>query len=84
MSFKINKNCYFTKLDDKAVVLNTSSGIYYELDQKACYIWKMLEENHQHEEIIDSYAENFNVSKKNSTEALKKFVEQARNEGFIE
>lgn len=84
MQFKINNQCYFTELDDKAVVLNTSSGIYYELDTKACYIWKMLEKNHQHEEIIDSYAENFNVSKKNSAEALKKFIEHARNEGFIE
>lgn len=83
MQFKINSQCYFTELDDKAVVLNTSSGIYYELDPKACYIWKMIENNHQLEEIIGSYAENFSVNKKNSTEALNKFIEHARNEGFI-
>ena len=84
MKFKINNQCYFTELDDKAVVLNTSSGIYYELDPKACYIWKMIEKNNQLEEIIDSYEKNFNVNEKNSITAVKKFIEQARDEGFIE
>ena len=66
MNFKINKNCYFTQLDEKAVVLDTSSGCYYELDEKACYLWMMIEKDYEYKEIISSYQIKFLINKEES------------------
>ena len=71
-------------MDDKAIVLNTSSGCYYELDSKACHIWKLIEKDYGNEEIISFYEQKFSISRKKSIEALEEFISQAKNEGFLE
>ena len=83
MHLKINSNCYFTELDDKAIVLNTSSGFYYELDEKSCYIWKMVEKNYEYEEIISLYKKKFLFSREESVEALDAFISKAKEESFL-
>ena len=81
---KVNEECYFTLIDEKSIVLNTSTDIYYELDDKATYIWNCFVNNVPKNQIIEQYQVEFNKNKEESKQAIESFISDAMSQGLIE
>ena len=40
---KINKDCYFTEIDEKSIILNTATDLYFELDEKEDPLYLLIQ-----------------------------------------
>lgn len=81
---KINKDCYFTEIDEKSIILNTATDLYFELDEKATFLWKCLANRISKEEAITQYQTKFKKDKEESIVAYESFISEANIEGLLE
>jgi hypothetical protein len=56
----LNRDVVFAELDAEAILLNTTTGIYFGLDDVATRIWALLDQDltdeQIHAQILDEYA----------------------------
>ena len=83
MKLKISNSCFFTELDEKGILLNTLDGYYYEFDDKAAFIWKLLMANDDVQKIKESYSEKFQISNSKSNEFIDEFIDDLKTKGFL-
>ena len=83
MEIRISNSCFFTELDEKGILLDTSDGIYYEFDDKAAFIWKMLMANDELQKIKKLYSEKFQINDSESNEFINEFIDDLKNKGFL-
>jgi len=83
MELKISNSCFFTELDEKGILLDTSDGIYYEFDDKAAFIWKLLMAEDELQKIKALYSEKFQISNSESNEFIEEFIDDLKIKGFL-
>ena len=83
MEIRISNYCFFTELDEKGILLNTLDGYYYEFDDKAAFIWKLLMANDDVQKIKESYSEKFQISNSKSNEFIDEFIDDLKTKGFL-
>ena len=83
MKLKISNSCFFTELDEKGILLNTADGVYYEFDDKAAFIWKMLMADDELQTIKKLYSEKFQISNSESNEFIDEFIDDLKTKGFL-
>jgi coenzyme PQQ synthesis protein D (PqqD) len=56
----LNRDVVFAELDTEAILLNTTTGIYFGLDDVATRVWALLDQDltdeQIHAQILDEYA----------------------------
>jgi hypothetical protein len=56
----LNRDVVFAELDAEAILLNTTTGIYFGLDDVATRVWALLDQDltdeQIHAQILDEYA----------------------------
>ena len=83
MEIRISNSCFFTELDEKGILLNTLDGYYYEFDDKAAFIWKLLMADDDVQKIKELYSEKFQISNSKSNEFIDEFIDDLKTKGFL-
>ena len=52
-NFTKNKTCLTTKLDGRMIILDTETGIYFEINETGTLIWDLLNRSKSREKIIE-------------------------------
>lgn len=72
------------ELQDEAIVLGLEKGMYYELDQVAALVWKLIVTPHRVSDIRDQVMVAFDVDEATCERDLLVFLGQLLDEGLIE
>ena len=83
MELRISDSCFFTELDEKGILLHTLDGTYYEFDDKAAFIWKLLMANDELQIIKKLYSEKFQICISESNVFIDEFIEDLKIKGFL-
>lgn len=83
MELKISNACFFSELDEKGILLDTSDGFYYEFDDKAAFIWKHIMANDDVQRIKELYSEKFKITNGEGDIFIDEFVNELKNKGFL-
>ena len=57
-----NPKCITTNIEDKLIVLEFESGIYFELNRVGMIIWDLIDDHQTSDEIIQILNDKFNNS----------------------
>ena len=74
---------FFSELDEKGILLDTSDGFYYEFDDKAAFIWKLIMANDDVQTIKELYSEKFMITEDESDIFINEFVNELKTKGFL-
>ena len=74
----------FRDLDDEAVLLNLSTGVYFGLDTVGTRIWHLLLERGQLAAVRDAIVEEYDVTTDVSTADLLGFVDALARAQLVE
>lgn len=83
MELRISNSCFFTELDEKGILLDTSDGMYYEFDDKAAFIWNLLMAEEELQKIKELYSEKFHITNSESNEFIEEFIDDLKIKGFL-
>ena len=83
MELRISNSCFFTELDEKGILLDTSDGMYYEFDDKAAFIWNLLMAEEELQKIKELYSEKFQITYSESNEFIEEFIDDLKTKGFL-
>lgn len=81
--FIINSSCISTSIEEKSVILNIESGIYYELNHTASFIWNCLKQDYTFEKIVIELMNKFNIDEKSVVNSLENTLNQCIGLDFI-
>ena len=70
-NIKKNPKCITTSIEDKLIILEFNSGIYFELNQIGMMIWELIDSFKSSKEIIDILSKEFE-----NTADIEKSVEK--------
>lgn len=71
-------------LDDEAVILNMTKGVYYGLNPSGAKIWKLVQQPRLVREIRDVLLEEYEVDAKRCEADLIALLSQMADQGLIE
>lgn len=54
-----NPECITTSIEDKLIILEFKSGVYFELNQIGMMIWDLIDQHKSSDEIIDTLEKKF-------------------------
>ena len=83
MELRISNSCFFTELDEKGILLDTSDGMYYEFDDKAAFIWNLIMANDELQKIKELYSEKFHITNSESDIFIEEFINDLKTKGFL-
>lgn len=71
------------KLDNEVVILDTTSGSYYLLNETAGRIWELLIEKLSLEKICLNLIHEYDITKEKALDDIKKIINSFKKDGFI-
>ena len=84
MRFKILDDSIISELDDEAILLNISSGIYFQLNSIGLFIVANLNHSTDFNEVKNKIVNKYDVSEKKCEEDLSKFLNKLNERGLLE
>lgn len=78
-----NDSCISTELEDNLIILNTDSGIYFELNFSGAFIWKLLDDENDLNSIKSLIVNKFNLTEPEAEEDLKSFIDYCSKKELI-
>ena len=60
-NFIKNKTCLTTKLEGRMIILDTETGVYFEINETGTIIWDLLSSSKSREKIIEKIMMEFNA-----------------------
>lgn len=93
--FKMSKNdvmdtCYkknpavvSSELDEGAILLDLNTKYYYNLNESALLIWKIMDELSLIPEIAERIAEEYEVDRGRAEESVRRVMAELHKEGLI-
>jgi Coenzyme PQQ synthesis protein D (PqqD) len=79
----LSRGVVFAELDAEAILLNTSTGIYFGLDSVGTRIWTLLGQNLSDEQIHAQLIEEYDVDADELRTDLARLLEQLEAHGLI-
>jgi len=70
-------------LDDEAVLLNVSTGVYFGLDEVGTRIWALMTEGADTDAIVEQLAAEFDASHEQLNADVAAFAEQLHAHGLV-
>lgn len=77
------ENVLWKEIDGKVIVLHISSADFLELNGSAGAIWKLIAEGNDADAIVNTMAEIYNVSRKQLTRDVGKFIARMAAKGLL-
>lgn len=77
-----NPSCITTNIEDKLVILEFESGVYFELNIVGKIIWELIEQNKTSDEIISNLRKKFN-NDSNIKNSVEKFLSDCEDKKLI-
>jgi len=82
--FRVNADEVAAKvIDDEAIIINLTTGVYYSIDTVGARIWSLLENHHDPSEIAAILAREYAVGEDECRGDVVALVEQLREENLI-
>lgn len=78
------KDTLFRTLDQEAVMLNLSTGIYFGLDPVGTKIWHWIEEHGRLERVLESMLSEFEVSRETAEKDLFNLIQSLQKNELVE
>ena len=79
-----NKKATWRIVGDEAVIINTETRIYYNLNETGTFIWRLLAKSPlPTEEITGKLAERYEKKKDKIANDVKRVLSDLKNEGLI-
>lgn len=73
-----------TTIDGEAVILETESGVYFGLNEVATYIWELLDEPRDLEELCEAVLSEYDVSRERCERDLQEVLRDLEGRGLVE
>lgn len=71
------------KLEGKVVILDTSSGEYYVLNETASLIWERLLSHQEPQEICQRLIQEYETSEERALQDMKELIQRLRADGLL-
>lgn len=81
-NIKKNPKCITTSIEDKLIILEFNSGIYFELNQIGMMIWDLIDSFKSSKEIIDILSKEFE-NKADIEKSVEKFLTDCSKKKLI-
>lgn len=81
--FKRNENIRWREFGTDAILLNPSSGDYFEISEAALAIWKQIDGLQTLAEIIEELACHFNAASEELTKDISEFIAELLSRDLI-
>lgn len=82
--FRVNSEEVAAKvIDDEAIIINLSTGVYYSMDRVGARIWSLLEGHHDLEAIAALLESEYAVPLATLRTDVDRLVEELRAEGLV-
>ncbi len=80
---EISEDILFKELDEEAVILDLSRGIYFGLDPVGRRVWELLVEHNVIGDVIDSLVEEFDVERERAERDVLALVSTLLEKGLV-
>ena len=70
-------------MDDEAVLINFSTGVYYSMECVGALVWQLIELHYTISEIVDTVADLYGVSTEQVRQDVLKLFEELANEKIV-
>tara|TARA_B100000609_G_C17090898_1_gene369233 strand:- start:561 stop:830 length:270 start_codon:yes stop_codon:yes gene_type:complete len=84
MHIKQNNSCFTSTFENKSVILNSDTGIYFEFDIVASFIWSKIGIGTNISDLENEVINHFNGDTESMRISLHEFIEKLKKNGFIE
>ena len=82
--YKINsEDISYRIIEDEAVILNLKTSDYYSLNKTGTFIWKLLENKANLEDIISKFADEFGINIKTATNDIQQLLRDFKRQKLI-
>ncbi|MBD3202658.1 PqqD family peptide modification chaperone [Candidatus Woesearchaeota archaeon] len=82
---RINKDCEFKRVDEKSLILEPKSGIFYKLNQAGTLIVELIINNNSKDQIVKKLSKEFkDVSEERILKDLNEYEEEMKKFGIVE
>ena len=72
------------RVDEKGVILNTKSAMYYDVEGVSLTIWEAIDGGIYFSELIEDIVREYSRSEKTVTRDIIEFLDLMKKEGIIE
>lgn len=73
-----------SELDDELVLLHTTEGHYYGVNEVGRYIWNLIDEPQRVETITDAVASDFDTTREECRTDVLEFLTEMSEAGLVE
>ena len=80
---KTAEHCVSCDLNGERVILNTSSGVYFGLDEVGSRIWELLAEPSTEDAIVKRLTEEYDVDEETVRRDVQTFLGNLNERGLI-
>jgi hypothetical protein len=81
--FRRAENVVGKLMDDEAVIINLSNGMYYSLDKVGGVVWEMIDRGHTLQDILAILADRYQVTTERARGDLERIVTELSRENLI-
>ena len=81
--FIIEKNIFFTELDNEVCLFSSLRAEYINLNNTASHIWKLIEKKLNFKEIIEELTREYEISQEACTTEVNDFITDLIKKEFI-
>lgn len=82
-NFIKNKTCLTTKLEGRMIILDTETGVYFEINETGTIIWDLLSSSKSREKIIEKIMMEFNAPENEIVRDVDDFLNMCIKKGLI-
>ncbi len=73
-TYKISSSLMLQIIDDEALLMDTNTQQFYELNEGGVVLWKIMKEHNSFNNVIDDMLEAYEVSKEQVQQDLEVFI----------
>jgi len=73
-TYKISSSLMLQIIDDEALLMDTNTQQFYELNEGGVVLWKIMKEHNSFNDVIDDMLEAYEVSKEQVQQDLEVFI----------
>ena len=78
-----NKEIHAADIDGDKVMMDLEKGKYYAMNAVGSFIWDMIEEERNVEDIIEDLLNEFEITRETCEETVLRFLNGLEDEGLI-
>ncbi len=82
-SYTIIPSLMLQVIDDEAILMDTESREFYELNESALVLWNIMTENNNLDDVLNQMLETFEVSKEQVENDLNNFIEYLQSKNLL-